>query len=83
MKTPFFRPMWARPPKTPEAAKPVTDRWDRIKAFATDPAQVFPGHGQIKPEPARDRVAQALGREAAGGAEHPKNAAACFAKEST
>jgi hypothetical protein len=50
MKTPFFRPMWARPPKTPEAVKPMTDRWDRIKAFATDPAQIFPGHGQIKAE---------------------------------
>jgi hypothetical protein len=50
MKTRFFKPMWARPPKTPEAVKPVTDRRDRIKAFATDPAQVFPGHGQIKPE---------------------------------
>ena len=45
---------------------------DWVKKFSDDPQHAFPGHGQMKPEQARDRAAEARGDEAEGGAGHPK-----------
>jgi transposase len=60
-----------------------------VKAFADDPQQAFPGHGQMKPEQleiAREQLeiaAQARSDQAEGGTRHPKKAAVYVAKEST
>ena len=54
-----------------------------VKAFADDPAQAFPGHGQMKPE--QLEIAQLRREVAKLKAERDilKKAAAYFAKEST
>jgi transposase len=55
---------------------------DWVKAFADDPAQAFPGHGQMKPEQAE--IARLRREVAKLRAERDilKKAAAYFAKES-
>ena len=50
----------------------VSQLRDWVKKFSDDPQHAFPGHGQMKPEQARDRAAQARSDEAEGGAGHPK-----------
>jgi transposase len=54
-----------------------------VKAFADDPAQAFPGHGQMKPEQAE--IARLKREVIKLKAERDilKKAAAYFAKEST
>ena len=58
----------------------VLRKW--VKEFGSDPAQAFPGHGQMKPE---EQEIERLRREVKLKAERDilKKAAAFFAKEST
>ena len=59
----------------------VLRKW--VKEFGSDPAQAFPGHGQMKPEQIGDRAAAARGQQAEGERDILKKAAAFFAKEAT
>ena len=43
-----------------------------VKDFAADPQHAFPGHGQMKPEQAGDRAAEARSDQAQGRTGHPK-----------
>ena len=50
----------------------VSQLRDWVRKLADDPQHAFPGNGQMKPEQARDRAAQARGDQAEGRAGHPK-----------
>lgn len=59
----------------------VLRRW--IKEFMSDPAQAFPGHGQMKPEQIEiDRLRREVTKLKAER-DILKKAAACFARAST
>ena len=53
-----------------------------VKAFADDPAQAFPGHGQMKPEQAEIARLQREVTKLKAERDILKKAAAYFAKES-
>ena len=54
-----------------------------MKAFADDPAQAFPGHGQLKPEQAEIARLKREVTKLKAERDILKKAAAYFAKEST
>ena len=54
-----------------------------VKAFAGDPAQAFPGHGQMKPEQAEIARLRREVTKLKAERDILKKAAAYFAKEST
>jgi transposase-like protein len=49
-----------------------------VKSFGDDPQHAFPGQGQMKPEPARDRAVQARGHQAQSRTRHPKKSRSGF-----
>ena len=53
-----------------DVAESVLRRWAR--EGEADPKQAFPGHGQVKPEQQETDATASRGRQAEGGARHPK-----------